>query len=83
VPQKCTAFLWDWWNSVVSKHLYKGICTKELMTSKNQPNIIITQQTSTNQSVQGGKPKGSLLVLILLIFVFFPAAIVYFFIRSW
>lgn len=41
------------------------------------------QSHSVNLNVDSGKPKGSVLVLILWMIIFFPIAIVYALIRRW
>jgi len=58
---------------------------KESKTSQPQ-NIIIQQQQQQQQqetSAKEGKPRGSYCWLCFWIIVFFPAAILYFFIRRW
>lgn len=50
----------------------------------NQPQIIIQQQQQQSSVISdSGKPRGSWCWLIFWIFVFFPVAIIYWFMRRW
>jgi|SRR3989344_1866150 len=53
--------------------------------TESKPNIVITQQTTNQQyaHTDGDKPRGSGFWLCFWILVFWPVAIVYYFMRRW
>jgi hypothetical protein len=74
----------------VGKKKYCEDCAKEELKKKTEEekdqkkqNITVTQQTTTQQDQSSDKPKGSVLVLCIWIILFWPVAILYYFMRRW
>lgn len=55
----------------------------ESKSSSAKPNIVITQQTTNQQTNSTDKPRGSGFWLCFWIIVFWPVAILYYFTRRW